>query len=116
DEEQALEKMELLEGVQAELAALEEKLARARLDEQAARRERLAARDAELQALDLLRARRDEHLGSAPAGARTLYERMRGPKGDRAVIAPLTETGACGHCYNTIPVQERSMVMHGSAL
>jgi predicted nucleic acid-binding Zn-ribbon protein len=116
DEGQALEKMELLENVQLELAALEADLARARAEEAALRQELTGAHDSALQELALLRDRREKHAIRLPANARRVYERLRGMKSDKVVIAPMTGSGACGHCFNTLPVQEQSQVRHGGAL
>jgi uncharacterized protein len=116
DEEQALEKMELLENVQHELAALESRLAQARAEEAALRQELVGARDTAVRELALLRERRESHATHAPASARRVYERLRGMKSDKVVIAPLTAAGACGHCFNTLPVQEQSQIRHGGAL
>jgi predicted nucleic acid-binding Zn-ribbon protein len=116
DEDQALERMESLENVQRELAALEARLAEAHAEEAALRQEPTGAQDAARQQLALLRDRREEHASRAPASARRVYERLRGTKSDKVVIAPLTGAGACGHCFNTLPVQEQSQIRHGAAL
>jgi uncharacterized protein len=44
-----------------------------------------------------------------------LYERVRSGKSRRA-LAPLTEEGACGSCFNVLPVQEQSQIRSAQAL
>jgi uncharacterized protein len=116
DEEQALEKMELLEAMQRDLAAVEARVAQARVEEAALRQDVTGARDTATRELALLRDRREAHAARLPANARRVYDRLRGMKSDKVVIAPLTGAGACGHCFNTLPVQEQSQVRHESVL
>jgi predicted nucleic acid-binding Zn-ribbon protein len=44
-----------------------------------------------------------------------LYERLRMGKAS-TVLAPLTAEGACGHCFNILPVQEQSEIRNGRVL
>jgi predicted nucleic acid-binding Zn-ribbon protein len=32
------------------------------------------------------------------------------------VVAPLTDEGACGHCFNILPLQEQSEIRRGDKL
>lgn len=115
DEEQALEKMEVLEKLQPQLAVLEAKLATARAAEGPRRHELSAAHAAAAGELALIRSRRNNHAIRIDANVLKLYERLRG-KAHRAVLAPMTVTGACGHCFNTLPVQEQSQIRQGGRL
>ena len=44
-----------------------------------------------------------------------LYERVRGGRSAMA-LAPMTAEGACGACFNILPLQEQSEVKAGGAL
>jgi predicted nucleic acid-binding Zn-ribbon protein len=44
-----------------------------------------------------------------------LYERVRSGK-RRTPLAPLTPDGACGSCYNVLPMQEQSEIRQGGTL
>ncbi len=98
-----------------------------RLDEVAKQVEKVRAevepRRAELQteadeaqtALLLAQERRENHVVRIDKAALSLYERVRGRK-DRRVLAPMTEEGACGSCFNTLPLQEQTEVRRGDTL
>lgn len=98
-----------------------------RLDELAKQVDKVRAevepRRAELQkeaseaenAVALLHERRDNHAVRIDKAALALYERVRGRR-DRRVLAPMTEEGACGSCFNTLPLQEQTEVRRGDTL
>ncbi|MGH7443688.1 MAG: zinc ribbon domain-containing protein [Longimicrobiales bacterium] len=66
-------------------------------------------------ALGVLQERRTNHAVRIDKPALTLYERVRGRR-DRRVLAPMTEEGACGSCFNTLPLQEQTEVRRGETL
>ena len=61
-----------------------------------------------LSELDELRQRRERQSASMDKAAVRLYDRVR--TGKRAALAPLTPDGACGSCYNQVPVQEQTEI------
>jgi hypothetical protein len=76
---------------------------------------RLAERSAAEMALAVLKDRRANHSVRIDPKAVRLYERVRGGRSSRA-LAPMTEEGACGHCFNILPLQEQTEVRSGGAL
>lgn len=58
--------------------------------------------------LDALQQRRSDHTAKMDKPAVRLYDRVR--MGKRAALAPLTPQGACGSCYNQVPVQEQTEI------
>ncbi|HSJ26260.1 MAG TPA: C4-type zinc ribbon domain-containing protein [Longimicrobiales bacterium] len=94
---------------------LEKQLARAETDI-AARRTELEAERAEAEtALELLRQQRENAVARIDKPSLRLYERVRSGRSPRA-LAPLTDEGACGSCFNVLPVQEQSQVRAAEAL
>jgi uncharacterized protein len=80
------------------------------------RRGELVAQQAQAEAeLEALRGTRHETAARLGPADLRLYERVRSGKSRRA-LAPLTVEGACGQCYNVLPVQEQSMVRSGERL
>ena len=58
--------------------------------------------------LDVLKQRRSDHATNMDKAAVRLYDRVR--MGKRAALAPLTPQGACGSCYNQVPMQEQTEI------
>lgn len=84
--------------------------------EAAPKREELLAERAELESqVAVLRDRRENQATRLDTPSRRLYERVRGAK-SRRVLAPLTDEGACGNCFNVLPLQEQSDVRRGQTL
>lgn len=71
--------------------------------------------DAAESELATLRERRAGHVERIDRAALTLYERVRGRKA-RRVLAPMTPEGACGNCFNMLPLQEQTEVRREDAL
>jgi uncharacterized protein len=65
--------------------------------------------------LALLRERRENQAVRLDQKSRRLYERLRSGR-TRTVLAPLTAEGACGNCFNVLPVQEQALVRQAAAL
>jgi predicted nucleic acid-binding Zn-ribbon protein len=72
-------------------------------------------REAAETALAQLRDRRGNEAARIDEPSRRLYDRVRGGK-SRNVLAPLTAEGACGNCYNILPLQEQVQVRNGNSL
>lgn len=82
----------------------------------AAEREALVAdRDAAQLELDQLLDRRENAAVRLDPQSRRLYERLREGKSNM-VLAPLTAEGACGNCFNILPVQEQTEVRRAERL
>jgi uncharacterized protein len=115
EEQDALEQMEQatrtdlkLDDMIRQLGKLEVELA-PRLEE--LRGERSAAESA----LAALVERRQSFAAQVDTPSLRLYERIRSGSTGRA-LAPLTAEGACGHCFNVLPVQEQQIVRHGAKM
>jgi predicted nucleic acid-binding Zn-ribbon protein len=65
--------------------------------------------------LAVLRERRENQAVRLDQKSRRLYERLRSGR-TRTVLAPLTAEGACGNCFNMLPVQEQAIVRQAAAL
>jgi uncharacterized protein len=94
---------------------LEKQVGRLKTDIAARQDELVAARTAVEEELALLRDRRENHALRLDQPSRRLYERVRGGK-SRLALAPITEEGACGNCFNILPVQEQSVIRRGETL
>jgi uncharacterized protein len=81
-------------------------------DERNALLERRTAAETEVA---LLRDRRENQAVRLDPQSRRLYERVRGQK-RRRVVAPMTSEGACGNCFNILPLQEQAEVRRGQTL
>lgn len=74
-----------------------------------------ADRDAAQAELDLLLEKRENQAVRLDQKDRRLYERVRGQY-SRRVVSPMTEEGACGNCFNILPLQEQAEVRRGESL
>ncbi|HSJ07048.1 MAG TPA: C4-type zinc ribbon domain-containing protein [Longimicrobiales bacterium] len=82
----------------------------------AARRDELIAGRTEAETeLAVLRERRENQALRVDPQSRRLYERVRGGR-SRLSLAPLTSEGACGNCFNVLPVQEQTEIRRGETL
>ena len=80
-----------------------------RVDEMEA--ERKAAQDA----LAVLQDKRTNQTARMDKNTVRIYDRVRTGK-RRGALAPLTEDGACGSCYNVLPPQEQSEIRRGESI
>jgi uncharacterized protein len=84
--------------------------------EQAPLREELQReRDGVVEIMEKLSARRGDLASRVDKPALRIYERIRSGRGRRG-LAPLTDEGACGQCFNILPVQEQELVKQGDVL
>lgn len=75
----------------------------------------IAARDEAQSKLDQLKDQRENQAVRLAQPDRRLYERVRGQY-SRRVVSPMTEEGACGNCFNILPLQEQAEVRRGETL
>jgi len=113
EEQEALTLLEQIRKLELRLEEQEASLEEARAEVEPRRQEILSERKALEDGLDGLRSARERFTGSMEANELRVYERIRGSDGRRAV-ARLTPDGACGHCFNMVPLQLRNEIRHGS--
>jgi uncharacterized protein len=115
DQEDLAQLSEQVTRTDLKLDELERQYAKAIAEIAARRDEILAARTEGEEELESLLQRRENHAVRLDQPSRRLYERLRTGL-SRTVMAPLTDEGACGNCYNILPVQEQTEVRRGQTL
>ena len=115
DEQEALEVMDQTKRTDLKLDEMEKQLAKLRSEVEPKKQELINARTEAENSLTQLRQRRAAHAASIDPAAARLYDRVRAGKG-RAALAPLGPDGACGNCFNIIPIQEQSEIRRANAL
>ena len=94
---------------------LEKSLAKSRDDIRPQEEEIEAERAEAQQQLKILQDKRSNHVLHMDKAAVRLYDRVRAGK-RKTPMAPLTADGACGSCYNVLPMQEQAEIRQASAL
>ena len=94
---------------------LKRQAAKARADIETEQLELMEQREAAALELAQLRERRENEAIRIDEPSRRLYDRVRAGK-SRSVLAPLTNEGACGNCFNILPLQEQTDVRRGETL
>jgi predicted nucleic acid-binding Zn-ribbon protein len=115
DEHEALDLMEQTRRTDLKADDLDRQLTRLRSEIEPKKQELVETRRAAEETLAQLRNRRSHHAQKMEANSLRLYERVRGNR-NRAALAPLTADGACGNCFNVIPIQEQSEVRRAATL
>jgi hypothetical protein len=115
DETEALEKMELSRRTDLKLDDMLKQLEKLRAEIAPRREELLRARDDAAALLAVLLEKRQNHTVRIEVSSLRLYERVRGGRTKRA-LAPLSAEGACGNCFNVLPIQAQSEVRREGAL
>lgn len=115
DEAEALELLEQATRTDLKLDDLQKNLDRMRSEMEPQRAELLSARSEAEDALAVLQDKRQNHAIRLKGEALQLYERVRRGRANM-VVAPLTEEGACGHCFNILPLQEQAEIRRGDIL
>ena len=115
DEQEALELSEQATRAELRLQELEKQLANAREQIEPQKAELLKERSAAEKELKTLRGRRSGTAAKLTPEATRLYDRTRAGK-RRRVLAQLTHDGACGQCYNVLPIQQQSEVRQARSL
>jgi uncharacterized protein len=115
DDAEALQVMDQVTRTDLRQEELDKQLTKLR-EEATPRREAVMKEREEAEtALQILRDKRENMATRLDPASRRLYDRVR--KGLSSVaLAPLTSEGACGHCFNVLPLQEQSEVKRGQTL
>ncbi|MGH7501373.1 MAG: zinc ribbon domain-containing protein [Longimicrobiales bacterium] len=115
DETEALELMEQATRTDLKVDDLEKNLTKARAEIAPRKEALLNARTESATNLGILQDQRENHAIRLDKPSLRLYERVRAGRA-AVVLAPMTAEGACGHCFNTLPLQEQSEIRLGSIL
>jgi hypothetical protein len=115
DDQEALEMMEQRTRTDLKLDDMEKQLEKVRAETAPRRDDLLRAQQEAQQQLAQLQDRRQNHAIRLDKATLRLYERVRSGRAT-TVLAPLTNEGACGHCFNILPVQEQSEIRNGNVL
>ncbi len=115
DEQEALELMEQATRTELKGDDVEKELGRVREDVEPRRQELLAGRKEAEEALEVLRAKRSNQTIRLDPQAARLYERVHAGR-SRRVLAALTHDGACGQCFNVLPIQQQAEVRAARSL
>lgn len=97
------------------LDELQRQLERVRTETAERRSELTAQRAAAESELAQLRDQRENAAVRLDQPSLRLYERVRKGR-SRLALAPLTDEGACGNCFNILPVQEQAVVRNAQSL
>jgi predicted nucleic acid-binding Zn-ribbon protein len=115
DETDALEKMEQARRTDLKLDEMLRNLDKQKAEVAPKKEDLLRAREEAAAELAILRDRRQNFTLRLEAPSLRLYERVRGGRAKRA-LAPLSPEGACGNCFNVLPIQQQSEVRREGAL
>ena len=115
DEQEALTLLDQIRKMEDRLEELESAFDEARAEVEPRRKALVEEQQTVMAECARLQAEREAYSARLPAAALQDYERIRG--GGRPVaIAPLTPDGACGHCFNMVPLQIQNEVRDGGVL
>jgi predicted nucleic acid-binding Zn-ribbon protein len=115
DDAEALQLMEQATRTDLKLDDMLKQLEKLNAEMAPRRDELLAAKREADEQIDVLNDKRKNHAVRLDPPMLRLYETVRRGRA-RMVVAPLTEEGACGHCFNTLPLQEQSEIRRGDTL
>ena len=115
DEQEALSLLDQIRRLEDRLAEQSKALEEARAEVEPRRKELEAEREAAVAEEARLRKERDEYAASLPASELRVYDGIR-VGGRRRALASLTEDGACGNCFNMVPLQVQNEIRHGNSL
>jgi uncharacterized protein len=115
DENEALEVMEQARRTDLLVDEMEKKLVKVRGEVEPRRAELEAARTEAESNLSALKERRATFAGQLDPASARLYDRVRSGK-RKSALAPMTADGACGNCFNILPLQEQTVVRRGDSL
>lgn len=115
DEQEAFSVMDLVQRAEERDTELSAELAATEAEVEPQRQEILAAQEQAAEELARLAEERAKCAEKVDSAALRLYDRIR--SGGRSVaVSVMTEDGACGICYNVIPLQLQNEIRHGETL
>jgi uncharacterized protein len=115
EEQEALTLLDQIRKMEVRLEELQLAAKAARSEVEPRRAELLKEQAAVEEELALLEDRRKVYAARVPGHELRNYERIRG--GHRSVVvASLTPDGACGYCFNMVPIQIQNEIRKGSSL
>lgn len=115
DEEEALSLMEQATRTDLKLDELERQMAKLEAETEP-KLKGLLAEKAEAEAnLAIAKDRRENQAIRLEKPTLRMYERVRAGR-SAVALAPMTDEGACGNCFNVLPLQEQSEVRSGGTL
>jgi predicted nucleic acid-binding Zn-ribbon protein len=115
DDAEAIEVMDQVKRTDVRQEELDKQLAKLREDAAPKRDEVMQQRKDAEQAMAALREKRENLATRLDPASRRLYDQVRRGRA-RVVLAQMTPEGACGHCFNVLPLQEQSEVKRGQTL
>jgi predicted nucleic acid-binding Zn-ribbon protein len=115
DEQEAMTLIDQVRKGEERVSELEAAYAEASELVEPRRKELLAEREEARKDLELLEKERESFAAGIEEEELRIYEAIRG-KGQRAAVAELTEDGACGNCFNMVPLQHQNEIRHGDTL
>jgi predicted nucleic acid-binding Zn-ribbon protein len=115
DDAETLQVMDQVTRTDVKQEDLEKQLQKMREEAEPRREEVERARKEAETALQIMRDKRENLATRLDPASRRLYDRVRQGKSNVA-LAQMTEEGACGHCFNVLPLQEQSEVRRGQTL
>jgi uncharacterized protein len=115
EEQEALTLLDQIRKMETRLGELELAARSARAEVEPRRGALLREREAVEEEVALLEDRRKVYAARVPTQELRNYERIRG--GHRSLaVAALTPDGACGYCFNMVPIQIQNEIRKGIAL
>lgn len=115
DEQEALTLLDQIRKLELKLDEQEEELQHARAEIEPRRDELMRERESVEASIDTLRERRERVADDLEDRKLRVYEQIRAG-GDRKAVSRLTADGACGHCFNVLPLQLQNEIRHGDQM
>jgi predicted nucleic acid-binding Zn-ribbon protein len=115
DDAEAIEVMDQVKRTDVRQEELDKQLVKLREDAAPKRDEVMQQRKDAEQAIGALKEKRENLATRLDPASRRLYDQVRRGRA-RVVLAQMTPEGACGHCFNVLPLQEQSEVKRGQTL
>lgn len=112
DDQEALQLMEQATRTDLKLDEMQRNLEKLKAESMPRREELMQARSEIETRLAILHDKRQNHVVRLDAVSLRLYERVKNSR-TSTVLAPLLPEGACGHCYNVLPLQEQNEIRQG---
>ena len=115
DDAEAIQVMDQVTRTDVKQEELDRQLAKMREEAAPKREEVVRAREEAQSAFAVLSSKRENLATRLDPSSRRLYDNVRRGK-SKVVLAQMTPEGACGACFNVLPLQEQSEVKRGQTL